>query len=111
MPNVDANNGHGVFRAKVTGRHAITLPAALCRQLDISTGDTVEIRLVGEQAFLRRAEDQPVPPARGLLRDYFADWDDINRFVQEERQGWRDREALLDRTARPSEELGDSSTD
>jgi bifunctional DNA-binding transcriptional regulator/antitoxin component of YhaV-PrlF toxin-antitoxin module len=110
MPKQDVKEGREVFRAKVTGRHAITLPAVLCRQLDIATGDTVEIRLVGEQAFLRRAEDEPTPPARGLLRDYFRDWEDINRFVQEERQGWQDREAVLDRMAQPFEAPGGSST-
>jgi bifunctional DNA-binding transcriptional regulator/antitoxin component of YhaV-PrlF toxin-antitoxin module len=80
------------FRAKVTGRHAITLPAELCRQLGIATGDSVEITLQGQQAMLRPAHAEPVPPLKGLLRDYFTDWDDINRFVQEERQGWEERE-------------------
>jgi bifunctional DNA-binding transcriptional regulator/antitoxin component of YhaV-PrlF toxin-antitoxin module len=110
MPKKRTAKSQDVFRAKVTGRHAITLPSALCRRLEIATGDTVEIRLVGEQAFLRRAEDEPVPPARGLLRDYFRDWEDINRFVQEERQGWPDREEQLNRMAMPTEEPEDSST-
>ncbi|MEA2585020.1 MAG: hypothetical protein QOF33_3105 [Thermomicrobiales bacterium] len=110
MPKTDVNTGRADFRAKVTGRHTITLPSALCRQMDIAIGDTVEIRLAGEQAFLRRAEDQPTPPARGLLRDYFRDWEDINRFVQEERQAWQEREAALDQMACPSEAAGGSST-
>jgi bifunctional DNA-binding transcriptional regulator/antitoxin component of YhaV-PrlF toxin-antitoxin module len=76
------------FRAKVTGRHAITLPAELCRRLHIETGDTVEIALVGGQAVLRKLrEDEPVPELRGLLSDYFTDREDVRRFIEEERHG------------------------
>jgi hypothetical protein len=78
--------------------------------MDIATGDTVEIRLAGEQAFLRRAGGVGWSSARGLLRDYFRDWEDINRFVQEERQAWQEREAALDQMACPSEAAGGSST-
>jgi bifunctional DNA-binding transcriptional regulator/antitoxin component of YhaV-PrlF toxin-antitoxin module len=84
------------FRAKVTGRHAITLPAALCRSLHIETGDTVEIALLGSQALLRKApEDEPVPELMGLLSDYFTDRDDVKRFLEEERRGWTERERRL----------------
>jgi bifunctional DNA-binding transcriptional regulator/antitoxin component of YhaV-PrlF toxin-antitoxin module len=80
------------FRAKVTGRHAITLPADLCRSLDIQVGDTIEILLEGDHATLRRAPVHDAPRARGVLRGYFSSLEDINRFVAEERQGWDDRE-------------------
>jgi bifunctional DNA-binding transcriptional regulator/antitoxin component of YhaV-PrlF toxin-antitoxin module len=111
MPRI-VDDANVVYRAKVTGRHAITLPSELCRQLEIGTGDSVEIRLIGDQAFLRRVvDDEPIPPARGLLRDYFRDWEDINRFVQEERQGWDDREKLLDQLMNDSDEQPSSSTD
>jgi bifunctional DNA-binding transcriptional regulator/antitoxin component of YhaV-PrlF toxin-antitoxin module len=84
------------FRAKVTGRHAITLPAELCRRLQIETGDTVELALVGGQALLRKApEDEPVPELVGLLSDYFADWEDVKRFIEEERSGGEERDRLL----------------
>jgi len=36
------------------------------------------------------------PDARGLLRGYFTDWDDINRFIAEERSGWEDRDSLVE---------------
>ena len=83
------------FHAKVTGRHAITLPAELCRQLDIRVGDRVELERDGETATLRRVPDNPIPAARGLLRGYFSSWEDVNRFVEEERRGWDERERRL----------------
>jgi AbrB family looped-hinge helix DNA binding protein len=78
------------FQAKVTGRYTITLPPDLRRQLAIAPGDAVEIVVEGQQATLRKATE-PAPPLKGLLRDYFTDWDDINRFIQEERSGWEER--------------------
>ncbi|HET8521852.1 MAG TPA: AbrB/MazE/SpoVT family DNA-binding domain-containing protein [Thermomicrobiales bacterium] len=85
-----------VYRAKVTGRHAVTLPAELCRQLNIETGDRVEFEIIGEKALLRRASDAAVPPARGLLRDYFASREDVQRFIEEERSGWEDDEEIAE---------------
>jgi AbrB family looped-hinge helix DNA binding protein len=76
------------FSAKVTGRHAITIPAEVCRALGLATGDTVEISLHTGHAMLRKQPNEPSPPLRGLLSDYFTDWEDINRFVEEERQSW-----------------------
>ena len=34
-----------------------------------------------------RAPDAEIPPAKGLLRDYFTDRDDVRRFLKEERRG------------------------
>ena len=84
------------YTSKVTGRHAITLPAQLCRDLGIEVGDTVALELIGRQALLHPVSDETPgidKPARGILRDYFRDWDDIKRFVEEERTAWEDREA------------------
>ena len=82
-----------VYRAKVTGRHAITLPAELCRQLGIEVGDSVELQQRGGRAILRKHEDAnqaAIPPARGIMRGMFKDWADIQRFVAEERASWGD---------------------
>jgi bifunctional DNA-binding transcriptional regulator/antitoxin component of YhaV-PrlF toxin-antitoxin module len=82
-----------VYRAKVTGRHAITLPAELCRQLGIEVGDSVEIRQTAGRATMRRVPSDgapPAPPARGILREEFEDWEDIQQFVAEERAAWGD---------------------
>jgi AbrB family looped-hinge helix DNA binding protein len=76
------------FKAKVTGRHAITIPAEVCRALGLATGDSVEITLHDGQALLRKEPTEPTPPLRGLLSDYFTDWEDINRFIEDERQAW-----------------------
>jgi bifunctional DNA-binding transcriptional regulator/antitoxin component of YhaV-PrlF toxin-antitoxin module len=83
------------FRAKVTGRHAITLPAELCRALDIQVGDTVEIQLQDDHAALRREAPRETPSARGILGGYFSSLDEIDQYVEEERRGWDDREDLL----------------
>lgn len=82
-----------VYRAKVTGRHAITLPAELCRQLGIEVGDSVEIRQTAGRATIRRVPSdsaRSAPPARGILQEEFKDWDDIQQFVAEERAAWGD---------------------
>ncbi|MGH2533314.1 MAG: AbrB/MazE/SpoVT family DNA-binding domain-containing protein [Thermomicrobiales bacterium] len=109
MPTV-SNERHTphTYRAKVTGRHAVTLPAELCRRLNISTGDTVEFEVIGVQALLRPATCEPNPPLEGLLSDYFADWEDINRFIEEERGGWEEREAFLDQIASRTPEPANS---
>lgn len=79
------------YKAKVTGRHAVTLPAKMCRALGIENGDTVEFELTGDHAVVRRAETaQPFDPRslRGILAEDFRDWDDIVSFIEEERAAW-----------------------
>lgn len=83
------------FRAKITGRHAITIPAEVCRQLELATGDAVEITLHGGHALLRKEPNEPTPPLKGLLSDYFADREEIERFLEDERRGWEEREREL----------------
>ncbi len=93
QPKPETTPTSKIYRAKVTGRHAITLPAELCRRLGIEVGDYVEIQRSGGRVTLRRVSsaDAPIiPPARGILRDEFKDWDDIQRFVAEERMAWGD---------------------
>jgi bifunctional DNA-binding transcriptional regulator/antitoxin component of YhaV-PrlF toxin-antitoxin module len=82
------------FSAKVTGRHAITLPAEFCRALRIQVGDIVEIELHGDHASLRRRTSRDLPSARGILGGHFSSLDDIDRYVEAERQGWDEREGL-----------------
>lgn len=92
QPTIQQAIDRKVYRAKVTGRHAITLPAELCRQLGIEVGDSVEIQQFGGRVTLRRVmqNDESIPPARGILRGVFKDWEDIQRFVAEERASWGD---------------------
>ena len=83
------------YTAKVTGRHAITLPAQLCRELGIEVGDTVALETIGGQALLRLVPENVQDtnkPARGILREYFLDWEDIKRFVDEERTAWENQD-------------------
>jgi bifunctional DNA-binding transcriptional regulator/antitoxin component of YhaV-PrlF toxin-antitoxin module len=97
------------YRAKVTGRHAITLPAELCRTIEIAVGDVIEVTVEGEQATLAKAASEAIPPARGLLRGYFPDWESVNRSVEEERRGWAEREAELMNTLYPPQPPADTS--
>jgi bifunctional DNA-binding transcriptional regulator/antitoxin component of YhaV-PrlF toxin-antitoxin module len=86
-----------IFRAKVTGRHAITLPAELCRQLGIEVGDFVQIELGGDTAVLRPVEELPITAIRGIMKTYFPDTASNQAFLQEERSGWDEREVLYDK--------------
>lgn len=79
-----------IYRATVSRRRTVTLPADLRRRLGIEAGDVVELEVVGKQVILRRFPSTPTPPARGLLRDYFANREDVQRFLNEERRGWED---------------------
>ena len=89
------------FRVRVTNRNTITLPAELREHLGIAAGDTVELVLNNGWTFWHKASDnstapptpeETIPPLKGLLSDYFKDWDDINQFIQEERHGGEERE-------------------
>lgn len=100
------------YRAKVTGRHAITLPALLCRYLNIEVGDTVELEEIGGQAVLRPAGEesgQDIRPARGILRDHFRDWEDILRFIEEERAGWDKQDNVRKEEDEPDQRPGKPS--
>lgn len=88
--------GGTVYRAKVTGRHAITLPAELCRQLGIEVGDYVQLESGGDAAILRPVEDVPITAIRDVMKKYYPDTAENQKFLQEERSGWNDREALFD---------------
>lgn len=82
-----------IYRAKVTGRHAITLPAELCRQLGIEVGDSVEFEVRGHAAELRPARIPKIytlEELQGILRPLYRDWDDIQQHVQELRAEWDD---------------------
>jgi bifunctional DNA-binding transcriptional regulator/antitoxin component of YhaV-PrlF toxin-antitoxin module len=99
------------YRAKVTGRHAVTLPAALCRELAIENGDTVEFQMAGNRAVLRRFDDEgTAPEAKGILKGYFDSWEDVQRFVEEERRGWAEREANLEEFLSRPRQPGDTSS-
>lgn len=100
QPKSQTATGGKVYRAKVTGRHAITLPAELCRALDIENGDSVELVLKDGIAVLRPLPAVPMLPIsalRGILKPYFPDSESIRTFLEEERSGWDEREELHDR--------------
>ncbi len=59
-----------VYRAKVTGRHAITLPAKLCQEFEIEAGDVVEFRVRYGSVTMRKSDAPPPLEARGILAKY-----------------------------------------
>jgi bifunctional DNA-binding transcriptional regulator/antitoxin component of YhaV-PrlF toxin-antitoxin module len=80
------------YRSKVTGRHAVTLPAELCRRLGIELGDTVEFREhAGVVTMYPVAAPEPIDPI-GMLAGYFESTDDINRFIAQERGRWTEED-------------------
>ena len=90
-----ANTESRTYPATATTRDDIALPTELGEALGIAAGDTVEVRILDNQLIVRRVENETLPSPRGLLRDYFSDWDDINRFIEGERNGWEERDELL----------------
>lgn len=91
-----------VFHLEITDDHALVLPPELRAQMGVEAGDIVAVSVLGNGGFLHKVPrerlaqpvvTEPVPALKGLLRDYFTDWDDVNRFVQEERghEGERDK--------------------
>lgn len=99
QPKPDKAATGTVYRAKVTGRHAITLPAELCRQLGIAVGDSVELEVRDGVAELRPARVPRIyslHELQGILRPFFKDWEDIQQHIRELRDEWDDFEELGD---------------
>lgn len=84
------------YRVKVTQRHALTLPAELRHAFDIEDGDEFDIQIDGDHLVLRRARSDAVARLEGILSPYFKDREDVQRFIDEERQGWIERDAFLE---------------
>ena len=99
-----------VYQAKVTGRHAVTLPAELCRELGIATGDTVQFTMRFGNVRMHRAGEEPAPEAYGILAGYFDSIEDVNRFIREEREGWDERETTWSQDLSPRSEPADTSS-
>lgn len=96
QPEKSQTTASKIYRAKVTGRHAITLPAELCRELGIEVGDSVELTVTDGVATLRPLSVLPISALRGILKPYFPDSQSIRDFLDEERADADEREALLD---------------
>lgn len=97
QPKSQKSTEGGVYRAKVTGRHAITLPAELCRALRIEVGDSVELEVRGDTAEIRPVRGPRIfslAELRGILRPLYRDWDDIQQHIKELRDEWDDHPDL-----------------
>lgn len=96
QPNLQKMTQGKVYRAKVTGRHAITIPAAICQELDIQVGDYIELEVEGNKVIMRPLPPMPISSLRGILKQYFPNSESIREFLEEERSGWDEREERLD---------------
>lgn len=85
-----------IFHLKIDDGHAIVLPPELRERLEVDPEDIVAISVVGNQTRIPKVSEvdaarpvvkRPMPEAKGLLRDSFTDWEDVKRFVEEERRG------------------------
>lgn len=83
-----------VFHLEIGDDLTLALPPELREQLDLKAGDVVAVSVFGGHGSIykvpkaRVAEPvvtEPIPEARGLLRDYFKDSEDVRRFIAEER--------------------------
>jgi bifunctional DNA-binding transcriptional regulator/antitoxin component of YhaV-PrlF toxin-antitoxin module len=100
-----------VYQAKVTGRHAITLPAELCRALKLVAGDRVEFKLKYGTVTMRKAGGPPPLEARGILRDHrYESMEAMIRDLRDGRGTWTTEDEaeyqrnLRSRPAAPSSE-------
>lgn len=98
------------YQAKVTGRHAVTLPAELCRALGVEVGDRVQFTMQYGTITVHRATDPPPPQARGILAGYFETVEDVHRFIREERDWDEHEEAWAAPTTASPSRPGDTST-
>jgi bifunctional DNA-binding transcriptional regulator/antitoxin component of YhaV-PrlF toxin-antitoxin module len=84
------------YRIRLGARRTLTLPAELCQELGVSPGDVLDVYVDRGKATIL-----PRPKARGILRGYFSSWEEVNRFVEEERSGWQERETRLQQSVDP----------
>lgn len=64
------------------------LPTCLRRPREIALSDTIGCADAREPERPSTVIDRPAPTLAGLLADYFADREDVKRFIDEERSGW-----------------------
>ena len=83
-----------IFHLVVTPEHTLVLPDELLRQLGVAAGDVIAVSVYSGHGFFSKApkaklaqpiETEPMPELAGLLADYFADREDVRRFLDEER--------------------------
>jgi antitoxin component of MazEF toxin-antitoxin module len=84
------------YRVEVREQETMTLPATLSRELGVATGDVVEVRVTGDQATIHRVAAEPFEIARRIMRERFKSQEDIDRFIEEERRAWDERDELLE---------------
>src|SRR5215213_2140284 len=89
IPSNGPNDDEKLYHVRLA-RRTLTLPAKLCQVLGVSRGD-----LLDDYVEPGKATILPRPKARGILRGYFSSWEEVNRFVEEERSGWAERKAAL----------------
>ncbi len=88
-------------RATVTlsGKHQVTLPASMVRELGLRPGDKLSVRRRGNGLVLTplpRTPEEWVARYRGALRGVYGETpDNIEAYIRKERESWEERERRL----------------
>jgi len=77
-------------RVRVNSRNQVTLPAALRKQINIKSGDSLLVERRGDHLLLIPEPDHYSRRLRGLHREIWAGVDP-HEYVRQEREGWRDQ--------------------
>ncbi len=92
----DQQGTQTLFHLPIGQERTLVLPDELLRQLGVEPGSVLTFSVHAGYAMLHKApaetlpdsvEVEPVPDLDGLLADYFADHEDVLRFIEEERGG------------------------
>ncbi|MDA8200524.1 MAG: hypothetical protein M0Z54_14065 [Thermaerobacter sp.] len=73
---------------KISSKRQLTRPSTLAKQAGSGPHDRVWVTLVGDEIRLRKVPDDPVAYFAGILSRSFANPDDADRWLGEERDAW-----------------------
>lgn len=79
-----------VGETTITGKNQISLPAEGVRRLGWEKGDRLIVQIRGDRMVLWRRPKSWADYFAGKMGDVFGDHDDTMRFLEEERQSWRE---------------------
>lgn len=83
--------------ARISARGAVNLPARMLRDVGWKHGDRLFVEVVdGERIVLSRRPENIVDFFAGCLTHLYPDPEDTRRFLQEERDSWKELDARLD---------------
>lgn len=74
---------------KISSKRQITIPARICKTLDIKDGDTLLVEVAEGKIVLSRAPENYAKHFRGITKGLFGqNPEEIDAYVAEERKSW-----------------------